>query len=75
MSLVIFAPMDIRCTDTELQILKKIASAASSLGVSTYVVGGFVRDKLLNRPTKDIDVVCVGNGVLLAEKAAAPLSK
>ena len=74
MSLVIFAPMDVRCTDTELQILKKIASAASSLGVSTYVVGGFVRDKLLNRPTKDIDVVCVGNGVLLAEKAAALFS-
>lgn len=32
----------------------------------TYVVGGFVRDALLARPTQDIDIVCVGNGIALA---------
>ena len=51
-------------------ILKKIAKAAAELDVETYLVGGFVRDKILARPTKDADVVCVGDGIELATAVA-----
>ena len=57
-------------TKQEEQILKKIAAAAKLQNVASYVIGGFVRDKLLQRPTKDIDVVCVGDGIALAEATA-----
>ena len=62
--------MDIRCTEKELFVFKKIAHAAEELGVPTYVIGGFVRDKLLGRVTKDADIVCVGDGIQLAHKVA-----
>jgi tRNA nucleotidyltransferase/poly(A) polymerase len=62
--------MDIQCTEKELFILKKIAHAAEELGVETYLIGGFVRDKLLNRATKDADIVCVGDGIELAKEVA-----
>lgn len=55
-------------------VFKAIADAGSALGVETYVVGGFVRDMLLNRPCKDIDFVCVGSGIALAEAGAKNLS-
>lgn len=51
-------------------ILKKIARAAAELDVETYLVGGFVRDKLLARETKDADIVCVGDGIALAAAVA-----
>ena len=44
-----------------------IARQASTLGVRAYVIGGFVRDLVLKRPSKDIDVVCIGSGIALAE--------
>lgn len=62
--------MEINCTQTELSILKKIAHAASLLKTECYVIGGFVRDKILGRNTKDIDVVCIGDGIALAHKTA-----
>src|SRR6185503_17286627 len=62
--------MDINCTEKELFILKKIAHAATELGIETYLIGGFVRDKLLNRQTKDADIVCVGDGIELAKAVA-----
>ena len=62
--------MNINCTDRELIILKNIANAAEDIGVSCYVIGGFVRDKMLHRDTKDIDIVCIGDGIELAHKAA-----
>ncbi|HSN60725.1 MAG TPA: HD domain-containing protein, partial [Ferruginibacter sp.] len=62
--------MYINCSDTELVILKKIAHAAEELGVEVYAIGGFVRDKILGRPTKDMDIVCTGDGILLAESVA-----
>ena len=62
--------MDIKCTDTELLILKKIAEAAEELSLPCYLIGGFVRDKLLGRPTKDIDIVCIGDGIALAERVS-----
>ena len=62
--------MYINCTDKEQGIFKKIAEAAAGLTVPCYLVGGFVRDKLLGRETKDIDIVCVGDGIALANKVA-----
>ncbi len=62
--------MQIPITDRESFILKKIAKAAQELGVETYVIGGFVRNKILGLPVKDADIVCIGDGVLLAEKVA-----
>jgi poly(A) polymerase len=62
--------MDIKCTETEIAILKKIADAAQGLDVPCYAIGGFVRDKILGRTVKDIDVVCVGDGIVLAHKVA-----
>ncbi len=54
----------------ESPVFNKIASAAQQLNLETYVIGGFVRDLILNRPSKDIDVVCVGSGIALAETIA-----
>ena len=62
--------MDINCTDKELFLLKKIGAAAEELGVETYLIGGFVRDKIIGRPTKDADIVCIGDGIELAHKVA-----
>lgn len=62
--------MDIQCTDRELALFDKIAKAAATLNIETYLVGGFVRDKLLGRPTKDADIVCVGDGIQLATETA-----
>jgi len=53
-----------------LAIVKKIGLAADQLGLQAFLVGGFVRDLILNRPCKDIDVVCVGSGIELAKQAA-----
>ncbi len=62
--------MYIHCTEKETAIFKKIAAAAAELHVPCYVIGGFVRDKILHRRTKDIDIVCVGDGIALAKKVA-----
>ena len=62
--------MDINCTDREIFLLKKIAAAAQDLGIDAYLIGGFVRDKIIGRPTKDADIVCLGDGIELACKVA-----
>jgi poly(A) polymerase len=62
--------MDIKCTDKELFIFTKIAHAAEELGVQAYLIGGFVRDKILGRPTKDADIACIGDGIELAKAVA-----
>jgi putative nucleotidyltransferase with HDIG domain len=62
--------MDIDCTDKELFIFKKVAAAAADLAIPCYLVGGFVRDKIMNRPTKDADFVCAGDGLELARHAS-----
>lgn len=62
--------MDIQLNDKERIIINKIAEAAQQLGVECYLIGGFVRDKILNRPTKDADIVCVGDGIELASAVA-----
>jgi len=62
--------MDIKCTEKELFIFKKIAHAAQELEMETYLIGGFVRDKIIGRKTKDADIVCIGNGIELAKAVA-----
>lgn len=62
--------MDINCTEREFFVFKKIAHAAAEMQTPCYVIGGFVRDKLIGRKTKDADIVCVGNGIELAHKVA-----
>lgn len=54
-------------------IFKKVAAAAKTLGFEVYVVGGYVRDILLERKSNDVDFVCVGSGIELAEKVAKVL--
>ena len=62
--------MYINCSDQELVLLKKIAEAAEALDVPCYLIGGFVRDKIIGRPTKDIDIVCLGDGIELANEVS-----
>lgn len=62
--------MDIKCTEKELFIFKKIAHAAEELSMPCYIIGGFVRDKILGRKTKDADIVCAGDGIKLAKETA-----
>jgi len=50
------------------RIFRMISSAADSLGMDCYVVGGYVRDLFLGRPSKDIDVVVVGSGIDVARR-------
>lgn len=66
--------MEINCTDRELQVFEKIAAAAEQLQVPCYLIGGFVRDKIIGRATKDADIVCIGDGIELAHKVAAAFS-
>lgn len=62
--------MDISCSEKELFVFKKIAHAAWELNLPCYVIGGFVRDKIIGRETKDADIVCVGDGISLAHAVA-----
>jgi poly(A) polymerase len=62
--------MQINCTDRELLIFKKIAHAAWEIDLPSYLIGGFVRDKIIGRPTTDADIVCLGDGIKLAHKVS-----
>jgi len=57
------------------KVFEAIAEEAGNLQVDTYIIGGYVRDLILHRPSKDIDVVCVGSGIQLAEAVAENLGK
>lgn len=54
-------------------VFKVVSQIISEQGLEAYVIGGFVRDLLLERPSKDIDIVVVGNGMDLAKAAAEKL--
>ncbi len=62
--------MQVEFSSKELFILKKIANAADELQLSCYLIGGFVRDKILSRPTKDADIMCIGDAIQLAHEVA-----
>jgi putative nucleotidyltransferase with HDIG domain len=57
----------------ERKIFELIQLSAKELDFPVYVVGGYVRDRLLARESNDLDVVCVGDGIALAEKLATKL--
>ncbi len=59
--------------EDELPIVQLIGEIGDKLGYPSYVVGGFVRDRFINRPTEDIDVVCIGDGPTLAREVAKAL--
>ncbi len=58
----------------QAEIFEYIKKATEELNIKSYVIGGFVRDFILQRGTaKDIDIVAVGSGIVLAEKVASVL--
>ena len=67
LSFIFAAGMVFQIRDDERRIFEVIGRAAGQLGFPTYVVGGYVRDRLLARPSKDLDIVCVGSGIELAQ--------
>lgn len=56
-------------------IFEKLSQTADKLQIETYLVGGYVRDLLLNRPTNDIDVVVIGSGIEFAKSFTDTLGK
>lgn len=67
--------MNFKQTLDKQPVFEIISEAAATLKLDTYAVGGYVRDLLLKRPSKDIDVVCVGDGIRLAREVAALVEK
>ena len=57
------------------EIFHQISRVADTMGVECYVVGGYVRDIFLERPSNDIDVVVVGSGIAVAEQLKRQLGK
>ena len=57
------------------KIFKMISETADEMGIECYVVGGYVRDIFLKRPSKDIDVVVVGSGIEIAQALGRKLGK
>ncbi|MDQ3017592.1 MAG: CCA tRNA nucleotidyltransferase [Bacteroidota bacterium] len=62
-------------TPAEKELFAQVAKVADRLGQKVYVVGGFVRDRILKLPSKDIDFVTVGDGPFLAEQVAHELGR
>ena len=56
-------------------IFKQISATADALGLECYVVGGYVRDIFLQRPSQDIDVVVVGSGIAIAQALGKRLGR
>jgi poly(A) polymerase len=60
-------------TSLDNKIFQVVSEAADKANVNAFIVGGYVRDLILKRPSKDIDFVCVGSGILLAREVASSL--
>ena len=56
-------------------VFHALSETADSLGFECYAIGGYVRDLLLHRPSKDIDVVVVGSGIEMAKAFAKRIGK
>ncbi len=61
--------------DLKGEIFQLMSGVADDLGLECYLIGGYVRDLLLQRPSKDIDVVVVGSGIDMAKAVAQKLGK
>lgn len=57
----------------ENPLFEKVGKLSQNIGFEAFIVGGFVRDLILGRPNKDIDFVCLGSGIQLAEAVAQEL--
>ena len=55
------------------RIFETISIVGNEIGQNAFVIGGYVRDQLLNRETKDIDIVAIGSGIDFAKKTAKKL--
>ena len=65
----------VRNAKIEDPVLHLVGQEADRLGLECYVIGGWVRDLFLHRPSDDIDIVVVGSGIALAETVARKLGK
>lgn len=66
--------MSVELKGFELKLAQVIRESAEELGSPAFFIGGYVRDKILGRNSKDIDIVCVGDGIELAQKVREKLS-
>jgi poly(A) polymerase len=56
--------------EDEAKIIAEVKAAAEILNFRVFLIGGYVRDKILNRQSKDMDFMCIGDGIVLAELIA-----
>jgi poly(A) polymerase len=63
--------MNLKFRLDEHEVFQRVAEVSAKLGLETYVVGGYVRDLILGRPSKDIDFTCIGSGIRLAQEVAS----
>ena len=66
--------MNLKKEISKYDILTTIGAIADENNIKAYAVGGFVRDIILTRKIDDIDIVCLGKGIFLAEKVAKHLN-
>ena len=60
---------------TDDLIFRILADIAKKQHLPVFIIGGYVRDLLLKRPSKDIDIVCVGSGIASVKKVAGKINK
>ena len=65
--------MILKLNPLEKKILELIETAGQRCEIPVYAIGGFVRDKIIGRESKDIDIVCLGNAIRLAEEVSSML--
>ena len=70
-----FLSYDDICECLKAPIFHHIGDVADAMGVECYLIGGYVRDLFLERPSKDIDVVVVGSGIDVASALVKQLGK
>ena len=63
------------CEALKAPVFHRIGAVADAMGVECYLIGGYVRDLFLERPSKDIDVVVVGSGIEVATALVNELGK
>ncbi len=67
--------MDFSFNDIEKETIDAVRKAADELSLDAYLVGGYVRDRIINRPTQDLDIVVVGDGIAIANRTAKILNQ
>ncbi|MDA9312660.1 CCA tRNA nucleotidyltransferase [Vicingaceae bacterium] len=73
MAIRIFGKISLLQEHPKHLIFKTLSKVADELQLESYVIGGFVRDIILERSSKDIDIVCIGSGIDLAKAVAKTL--